>query len=47
MACSCTKKRNTEYVWTKGESTVVYPTEIQAKAAVRRKGGSYETKQKG
>lgn len=54
MACSCTKRSSQEYVWSRtievdGEpvtQTMVYPTLIQAKAAVTRKGGSYETRTK-
>lgn len=42
MACSCTKRKAVEYVWTDGTDTVTYPTEIQAKAKVLRKGGSYK-----
>lgn len=43
--CGCTRRKNTtQYVWTDGTNTVVYKTEIEAKAKVLRKGGSYETK---
>ena len=42
MACSCTKRRNQQFEWTNGIDFVTYPTEIQAKAAVLRKGGSYK-----
>jgi hypothetical protein len=46
MACSCTKRKSAKYVWTglnaEGEAvTIVYDTEIQAKAKVLRKGGTY------
>lgn len=44
MACSCRNKKNSTYLWTSStDSTdqVVYSSEIQAKAAVIRKGGSY------
>lgn len=44
MACSCTKRAKYTYVWSNGTDTVIYPTEIQAKAAVLRKGGSYTKK---
>lgn len=39
--CACKGKKNTKYVWTDGTYTVVYNTEIEAKAKVLRKGGSY------
>lgn len=42
MACSCKGKSKTKYVWTDGVTEVVYDTEIQAKAKVLRKGGSYK-----
>lgn len=46
MACNCKKSGAAQYVWTgtsKDGATVqiVYPTLIQAKAAVMRNGGSY------
>jgi len=41
MACSCTKRRGTKYRWTDGTNVVIYDTEIQAKAKVLRKGGTY------
>lgn len=47
MACSCTKRKREEYVWTSdpdadGNTTeVVYPNEMQAKAKKIRKGGDY------
>lgn len=49
MACGCKKSTAAQYVWTKTNSdgsvdTVIYPTEIQAKAKVIRSGGSYTTK---
>lgn len=44
MACSCRKTRNMKFVWTDGENTVTYDSEIQAKAKVQRKGGSYTKK---
>ena len=42
MACSCQKKSRFKFVWTDGSTEVTYSTEIQAKAKVQRKGGSYE-----
>lgn len=41
MGCACKNRKKTKFVWTDGENTVVYDTEIQAKAKVIRKGGSY------
>lgn len=43
MACSCTKRKSATYLWTSGDGAemVTYDTEIQAKAKVLRKGGSY------
>lgn len=42
MACACqNRKKATKYEWTDGTNVVVYDTEIQAKAKVIRKGGSY------
>lgn len=47
MACSCQNQRRATYVWTSddGSSTVIYPSKIQAEAAVMRKGGSYTKKE--
>lgn len=44
MACACKKNVNKIFVWTSldGTQTQEYPTEVQAKAKVIRKGGSYE-----
>lgn len=42
MACSCRGRRKVKYVWTDGTNTIIYDTEIQAKAKVLRKGGSYK-----
>ena len=42
MACSCKKRSTAKFVWTDGTNTVVYNTEIEAKAKVLRKGGTYE-----
>lgn len=42
MACSCKKRRTTQYRWTDGENVIIYNTEIEAKAKVIRKGGTYE-----
>lgn len=49
MACNCKKKSNEEYVWTSadGTKTLVYPTEIQAKARALRRGGTYAPRPKG
>ena len=44
MACACSKRRQKfNYVWTSADGTesVTYDTEIQAKAKVTRKGGTY------
>lgn len=45
MACSCKNRKKATYVWTSadGSTTVTYTTEIEAKAKVLRKGGSYVT----
>lgn len=50
MACNCNKaKAPGPFLWIPaegsidGEGTIEYPTEIQAKARVIRKGGSYIT----
>lgn len=44
MGCACKGRKSTQYVWKSDDGTdsVVYPTEIQAKAKVIRAGGSYE-----
>lgn len=42
MACACQKRSGLKYRWTDGTNVVVYDTEIQAKAKVLRKGGTYE-----
>ena len=47
MACSCTKRKAVQYKWTDGTNTVIYASEIEAKAKVLRKGGTYEPVQKG
>lgn len=41
MACACKGKKKSTFTWTDGTDTVVYQTEIEAKAKVLRKGGSY------
>lgn len=46
MACACQKRKGMKYRWTGTDRqgnvlVVVYDTEIQAKAKVLRKGGSY------
>lgn len=47
MACACKGRKNAKYVWTppadSGLDPVTYDSEIQAKAKVMRKGGSYKT----
>ena len=45
MACACSKSRlRQKFLWTSadGSSSVVYNSEVEAKAKVIRKGGSYE-----
>lgn len=44
MACACRGRKTQKYVWTSedGTSTVTYNTEIEAKAKVIRKGGTYK-----
>lgn len=46
MACACRKGVNRVYVWKSldGTQTQEYPTEVQAKAKVIRKGGTYTAK---
>lgn len=47
MACNCSKTTFRRFVWIPeggsrdGEGTIVYPSEIQAKAKVLRVGGTY------
>jgi hypothetical protein len=42
MPCACRGRKSAyKYVWTDGTDTVTYNTEIEAKAKVLRKGGSY------
>lgn len=47
MACACKGRKNQKYLWTppasSGLEPVTYNTEIEAKAKVMRKGGSYKT----
>jgi hypothetical protein len=45
MGCSCKNRKKFSYVWTSadGSQTVTYTTEIEAKAKVLRKGGTYDT----
>lgn len=42
------KAKKIEYVWTSsnGDTEMVYPTEVIAKAKVMRKGGSYTSRPK-
>lgn len=51
MACGCRKNANKKFVWTPPEgsplATQEYATEIEAKAKMLRKGGSYTTVTKG
>lgn len=48
MPCACKgRKSNAKYEWTDGTNTVVYNTEIEAKAKVLRKGGSYRKIEQG
>ena len=46
MACACKNRKRQEYLWTPPEgsslSPQTYSTEIEAKAKVLRKGGSYK-----
>jgi acetyl-CoA carboxylase beta subunit len=44
MACACKGRKKQQYVWTSadGTQTMVYNTELEAKAKVIRKGGSYK-----
>lgn len=45
MACGCKAKSTMQYVWTDGTNTVIYDSEIAAKAKVMRKGGTYTAKE--
>lgn len=48
MACGCKRKTSAQFVWTSDPDAegkteqVVYSTEIEARAKVIRKGGTYE-----
>lgn len=43
MACSCKGRADVAYLWTAPDGTqMTYNTEVEAKAKVLRKGGSYE-----
>lgn len=46
MACSCNKRKRQQFVWTSadGTETQTYNSEIESKAKVLRKGGTYEAK---
>lgn len=45
MACACKGRKTQKYIWTgPGGETVEYGTELEAKAKVMRKGGSYKPK---
>lgn len=44
MSCGCSKRaQKMDYVWTSADKseTITYPSLLQAKAKVQRKGGSY------
>lgn len=42
MACACNKRRKAKFVWTGPDGqTMTYGSEIEAKAKMMRKGGSY------
>lgn len=45
MACACKGRSKSKFIWTSadGTETMTYNSEIEAKAKVLRKGGSYET----
>lgn len=49
MGCSCRGRSQVEYVWTSDDGAVkmTYDSEVQAKAKVLRKGGSYVEVNKG
>lgn len=42
MACACSKRVRYTYVWTDGNTTIPYDSEVVAKAKVIRSGGTYE-----
>lgn len=44
MACSCKGRATTRYLWTSDDGTenMIYKSEIEAKAKVLRKGGTYK-----
>lgn len=46
MACSCRGRKDVKWVWTSedGQTTMEYDREVQARAKVLRKGGSYVRK---
>ena len=48
MSCACNGRSKTIYVWTSadGKNSMEYQSLVVVTAAVRRKGGSYVTKQK-
>lgn len=43
MGCACNKRKKRKFTWTSanGETSQVYDSEIEAKAKVLRKGGTY------
>jgi len=45
MACACKGRKKATYVWTSADGvvTMTYNTELEAKAKVMRKGGTYKT----
>lgn len=51
MACACKNRKKQKYLWTPPEGSdlpaVEYGSEIEARAKVMRKGGSYKPVAKG
>lgn len=47
MGCGCQKDKGKTFIWTSddGQTSVIYTSEIAAKAKVMRKGGSYTPKE--
>jgi hypothetical protein len=48
VACACKGRSNTKFLWydpsnPEGAEPVIYKTEVEAKAKVMRKGGTYIT----
>lgn len=44
MGCACNKRNRAKFVWTSadGQTSTTYNTEIEAKAKMIRKGGTYK-----